>query len=208
MGLRVVGAGLGRTGTKSLKTALERLLGGTCHHMMEVFQRPEQVPVWTAASEGTMPDWHALMADFTASCDWPSAAFWPELSAAFPDALVVLSTRDPDAWYRSANATIFVPIRAALATPPGTDPWSDMARALFTHRFCAEVDDEALMKQRFVEHNERVRREVDPDRLLVWEASHGWEPLCRALALPVPDEPFPLTNTTEEFQEMMGVRPD
>lgn len=203
MGLHVVGAGLGRTGTHSLKLALERLLGGRCHHMIEVFGHPEEIPVWQAAAEGTMPDWQSFLSGYRASCDWPSAAFWPELAAAFPEAVVVLSERDADAWYRSANDTIFFPLRESFTKQPGEDPWADMVRALFTNRFTIDVHDAEACKRHFTEHNERVRHEIDPARLVVWQATDGWEPLCRALGLAVPDEPFPVTNTTEDFQQMM-----
>ncbi|MCW3097333.1 MAG: hypothetical protein JWL77_2951, partial [Chthonomonadaceae bacterium] len=94
MTLRVVGAGLGRTGTHSLKLALERLLGAPCHHMVEVFQHPEQVTVWNAAAHGTVPDWKEFLGGYAAAVDWPAAGFYPELMEAFPDALVVLSVRD------------------------------------------------------------------------------------------------------------------
>jgi Sulfotransferase domain len=199
MSLRVVGAGLGRTGTNSLKVALERLLGGTCHHMYEVAMHAEEMPVWQAAAEGTMPDWHSFLGGYSASCDWPSAAFWPELSAAYPDALILLSVRDPDSWYRSATDTIFGSLADSFAAPEGENPFADMARALFTNRFTADIGNAEATKQLFVEHNERVQREVPAERLLVWEASEGWAPICAALALPVPDEPFPHTNSTEDF---------
>src|ERR1051325_4107204 len=106
MKMRVVGAGLGRTGTMSLKLALEKLLGAPCHHMLEVFQHPEQVPIWNAAAHGTLPDWSQFLADYAATVDWPSAAFWPELMEAYPDALVILSVRDTQAWWDSAHETI------------------------------------------------------------------------------------------------------
>src|SRR5262245_3217336 len=103
MSLRVVGAGLGRTGTMSLKIALERLLGAPCYHMIEVFQHPEHVAFWHEAALGRMPDWDQLFAGYAAAVDWPSAAFWPELMEAYPDALVVLSVRDTQSWWQSAH---------------------------------------------------------------------------------------------------------
>ena len=112
--LKVVGAGVGRTGTHSLKVALEQLLGGTCHHMVEVFAHPEEVPVWIDAVDGRPVDWGALMKDYTAQVDWPGASFWPELAAANPDALVILSLRDPDAWFTSCTNTIFGGMRQLI----------------------------------------------------------------------------------------------
>ncbi|HUI26312.1 MAG TPA: sulfotransferase, partial [Candidatus Kryptonia bacterium] len=105
--MRLIGAGLGRTGTMSLKLALERLLGAPCYHMLEVFGHPDHIAAWHAAADGRMPDWRALLADYAAAVDWPAAAFWPELSAAFPDAVVLLSVRDPQLWWQSASETIF-----------------------------------------------------------------------------------------------------
>src|SRR6185312_12139311 len=101
MPLKVVGAGVGRTGTASLKQALERLLGGRCHHMFEMSGNPDEARVWTEAIDGRAVDWQKLLGAYTAQVDWPGASFWPEISAAHPDALVLLSTRDAEAWYRS-----------------------------------------------------------------------------------------------------------
>src|SRR5688572_13224161 len=103
MTLQVVGAGLGRTATKSLKIALEHVLAAPCYHMDEVFAHPGHIPAWHAAAQGRMPDWHTLLAGYHAVVDWPAAAFWPELSKAFPDALVLLSVRDPQSWWQSAH---------------------------------------------------------------------------------------------------------
>src|SRR5687768_4747018 len=111
MGLKVVGAGLGRTGTHSLKEALERLLGGPCYHMIEVFGRPDDIPTWHAAANGEMPPWNEFLAEFHAAVDWPAAAFWPELSEANPEAIILLSTRDTEGWWRSADQTIFEAMR-------------------------------------------------------------------------------------------------
>ena len=108
MTLRVVGAGLGRTGTHSLKLALEQVLGGPCYHMMETFDRPDDIPVWHAAVNGDPPDWSEFLAEYVATVDWPACAFWRELADENPDAVVLLSTRSSaDAWWKSANDTIF-----------------------------------------------------------------------------------------------------
>ncbi len=205
MTLQVVGAGLGRTGTHSLKIALERLLGGTCHHMIEVFAHPDEVPVWHAAALGEMPNWQEFLAGYTAQVDWPGGSFYRELAEAFPDALVLLSVRDPDSWYRSASNTIF----NALEPSDGAEdnPWLDMIMAIVSARFCTEVDNPDAMKKAFVAHNDEVRDTIPADRLLVWEASDGWAPICERLGVAVPDMPFPLTNTTNEFRNNMGLPP-
>lgn len=194
MTLRVVGAGLGRTGTNSLKVALERLLGAPCYHMMEVFQHPEHIRLWHAAARGEMPDWGQLFSDFGAAVDWPAAAFWPELSAAFPDALVLLSLREPESWWQSASETIFPSVRQQAGTE-----WYAMVDALFGARFTRALDDRAAAIAAFERHNTRVRASVPANRLLEWRAAEGWAPLCAALGVPVPDEPFPHTNTRADW---------
>lgn len=199
--MRVVGAGLGRTGTLSLKVALERLLGGPCYHMAEVFANPEHVATWHDAARGRMPDWRAVLSGYRAAVDWPAAAFWPELAAAFPDALVLLSVRDADSWWRSASETIFQVSRGA------DGPWRAMIDEVFAARFTAAIDDRDAAVAAFERHNEAVRRAVPAERLLVWRASAGWTPLCAALGVPVPDEPFPRVNTSEEFQARLAARP-
>ena len=193
MTLRVVGAGLGRTGTASLKRALEELLDAPCYHMAEVFQHPEHVPHWHAAARGEMPDWQALLRDYRAAVDWPAAAFWRELSAANPDAVVLLSVRDPEAWWRSASETIFPTSRQV------NGEWREMIDAIFSARFTMALDDRDACIAAFNAHVEEVRASVPDERLLVWQASDGWEPLCERLGVPVPAAPFPRTNTREEF---------
>lgn len=199
MSLKVVGPGVGRTGTNSLKIALERLLGGRCHHMWEVGADAErQIPLWTAAIDGRPVDWHEVMDGFTAQVDWPGASFWPELTAAFPEAVVVLSVRPAEEWYRSASRTIFEAIGLE-------GEWRATLRKLLTDRFCGRLSDKEAMIEAYERHNDRVRRAVPPDRLLEWAPSDGWLPLCTFLGVAVPDEPFPVTNTTADFREMLGL---
>jgi Sulfotransferase domain len=205
MDLAVVGAGVGRTGTHSLKVALEQLLGGRCHHMVEVLGNPqEQVPGWTDAIDGKPVDWSALLAPYRAIVDWPGGAFWPELSAAYPDALVLLSVRDPEAWYRSASNTIFLSFDRV---PPEGRQWMNKVLQLLRDRFSDRLDDPTAMMDAFVRHNDAVRAEAPAARLLEWTPGDGWEPICDRLGLPVPAEPFPVTNTTDDFRQMIGVPP-
>ena len=207
MTLRVIGAGLGRTGTLSLKHALERLLGGPCYHMMELFGRPDDVAVWHAAVRGEAVDWPELFADYRACVDWPGASFWPELARAFPDALVVLSVRDPESWWQSASETIFPRIRELPAeAPPPFHAWHAMVGELFATRFPADLLDAGSSIAAFEAHNARVRREVPASRLLEFRAADGWGPLCEGLDLPVPDEPYPRANTREEFLDRAASR--
>ena len=200
--LQVVGAGVGRTGTHSLKLALEALLGGTCHHMVEVFGHPDEVPTWIDAIDGRPVDWGALMQGYTAQVDWPGASFWPELSAANPDALVILSVRDPDAWYTSCTNTIFDGMGKML--DEGNEWMSAMVR-LMDQRFSDQIGDRDAMTAAFEAHNERVRSTISSERLLEWTAADGWEPICERLGVAVPADPFPKVNTTADFRAMLGM---
>lgn len=204
MTLQVVGAGVGRTGTHSLKLALEQLLGGACHHMLEIIGDPQaQVPKWIAALEdpaGT--DWCALLDGYVAQVDWPGASYWRELAGAHPDALVLLSVRDPDSWYRSAANTIFLSFDTV---PPEMKPWMETVRAALAERFSDRFEDRQAMIDAFERHNDDVRREIPAARLLEWRVGDGWEPICERLGLAVPAEPFPVTNTTDEFRAMLGM---
>ena len=204
MALAVVGAGVGRTGTHSLKLALEQLLGGPCHHMLEIIGDQSQVPAWIDAIEGRPVDWHKMLENYRAIVDWPGGAFWRELHEANPDALVLLSVRDPKKWYQSASNTIFLTFEHM---PPEVQPWMSAVRKLLHDRFSDKFDDEAAMIDAFERHNETVRREVPASQLLEWQPSDGWDPICDRLGLPVPTEPFPVTNTTDEFREMLGMPP-
>jgi hypothetical protein len=197
--LRVVGAGLGRTGTYSLKVALERLLGGPCHHMAEVLADPERhLALWSPVLRGEGVDWEEVFAGYVAQVDFPGAAFWRELSEAFPDALVVLSTRPAEAWYRSAASTIF-----QLGDDHGSSPFSDVWRERFG--FGYRFDDPEEVIATYERHNAAVRSSVPPARFLEWTVADGWPPLCDRLGLLVPDEPFPRTNTTAEFRAHNGL---
>ena len=196
----VVGAGVGRTGTKSLKEALEVLLGGTCHHMLEVFPRPEQIEGFTAAINGETIDWSAFLSEFTAMVDFPGSLFWREIAAANPDAPILLSSRPAQDWYKSAKNTIFLHITSE-------DPWMLTMRKGFQARFCDDVDNPEAMMAAYERHNAQVRAEVPAERLIDWKPGDGYAPICERLGLPIPDVAFPHTNTTAEFRAMIGADP-
>ncbi len=202
MSLRVIGAGVGRTGTTSLKLALEHLLGGACYHMYEVFQHPDHIPRWHAIVRGGQPDWNAFYDGYVATVDWPGAAFWRPLHEAYPDALVLLSVRDdPASWFRSVDATINElmmrrPQRNARA-------WHAMATELLATTFTAVPFDERSATAAYERHNGEVRATVSAERLLEWRVSDGWRPLCERLGLPVPDEPFPHLNTVDDYRDFL-----
>jgi hypothetical protein len=203
MGLKVVGAGLGRTGSHSLKIALETLLGGTCYHMVEVFSRPEHVPLWHGAILGRPPDWAPMMEGFTAAVDWPAAAVWKELHDAFLESVVLLSVRSSgEAWWNSFSETI-LPVMQRGPTPEMA-AWFAMSVDMLTRLTPDYADREACIAA-YEDHNDSVRRTVRPGRLIEWTPSDGWGPLCAGLGLPEPDQQFPHVNTTNDFRIMAGL---
>lgn len=205
MTIQLIGVGLGRTGTHSLKFALERLLGGTCHHMVEVWGHPHEIPIWDAAMRGARTDWPEVLAGYDAIVDYPGAAVWRDLIEAFPDAPVLLSTRaSAREWWESADSTIF----ATRRTGPASEEFRagfEMIDAMFERSLGADVSDADAMMAAYDAHNAAVRAEVPAHRLFEYQPGDGWAPLCAALALEVPDEPFPHTNTRSEFRLMTGL---
>lgn len=204
MGLKVIGAGLGRTGTTSLKLALEALLGGPCYHMVEVRERAADPDIWGAAYEGHLPDWTALFADYEATVDWPAAPFWSELAEAFPDVPIVLSTRDADAWWASSSQTIFLAMEVYFSPEAPEDGWTRMGRGMLM-RFSPEWREEQAAKAAYLAYNDHVRATAPPDRLVEWTPGDGWGPLCAALGAAVPHRPFPHTNTTAQARSDLGL---
>lgn len=202
MTLKVIGAGLGRTSTMSLKFALEKLLGGPCYHMVELFEHLEaHLPYWSAAVRGEDVDWDKVFTGYVAAVDEPVSTQWQSITAYYPDALVILSVRDPDSWWKSASETIFqVKQRPREQMTPIRQAWLDMIMEIYDTQYPDGFTDPEAAKASFRAHNARVEAGVPAERLLVWNVSQGWEPICAALGLPVPEEPFPKSNSTEEFK--------
>lgn len=202
MTLAVIGAGFGRTGTLSLKIALEMLGLGPCYHMMEVFKNPEHAALWSAAADGNV-DWEKLFTGYQSTVDWPSTFFWRELIEVYPNAKVILTLRSTDSWIKSATSTIFK-VMGADGDDDEASPVNasrDMAKKIvFERTFGGNVEDHAHLTKVYEAHIEEVKRTIPADRLLVYESREGWEPLCKFLGIPVPDMPYPKVNSTEEFQ--------
>lgn len=196
MELQVVGAGFGRTGTASMKAALEQLGVGPAHHMMEVFGRGDAAG-WAAAIRGEGFDPDALLDGYRSTLDFPSCLLWRELAARHPSAKVLLTVRSSESWWRSFSATIGPEIHRA---EPHDDPgFQALVEAIDIEVFGGRADDRDTAVAAYEAHNDAVRAEVPADRLLVYEVGSGWEPLCGFLGLEVPAEAFPHTNTTEQF---------
>lgn len=199
-GLEVIGAGWGRTGTASLKLALEQLGLAPCYHMLEVIANPAFVPLWMDVAAG-QPDWDAIFAGYRATVDFPACLHWRALAARWPQAKILLSVRPSDAWFESTQETIFSP-RIAEASR-GT-PFGQMIEAVLHRPLGGRMDDRAGLVEAYERHNADVIAEVPPGRLLVFDVKEGWAPLCRFLGKPVPDTPFPRVNARDEFAALIA----
>ncbi len=210
--MQVIGAGFGRTGTLSLKRALEDLGFGPAYHMQEAMQRPAHVRQWLDYAETGTADWDELFAKFSSGVDYPVCCVWEELVSHYPDSKVVLTVRDPQRWWQSTMSTVYG-FRTAFApwflrAVPTAGRFVDMVeRLVWTGLFDGRFDDRDHAIGVFNRHNEHVRATCPPERLLVFEVADGWEPLCEFLDVPVPDKPFPHLNDTAETRRIVtGVK--
>ncbi|QIN80486.1 NHLP leader peptide family natural product precursor [Rubrobacter marinus] len=206
--LRIIGAGLGRTGTMSLKTALEELGVGPCYHMSELRRHPEHPRAWVAASRGEPVDWKGVLRGYGATLDWPWCTYYKELMRAFPDAKVLLSVRDPEEWYESVAATVYCTFKIHRYLTHGPSPRSGPVgkeSRIWGDTFSGWFEDREHAISIFERHNEEVRVHVPDDRLLVYEVGEGWGPLCEFLGVRVPvDKPFPRSNGYAAFWNLPG----
>jgi hypothetical protein len=203
MSLQVISAGFGRTGTMSLKLALEQLGFGPCHHMDEVLAHGEtQVPLWRAAADGA-PDFPAIYAGYRSAVDWPTAAFWGELAVAYPDAKFILSSRSPESWVKSFSETILAVLMNQENWPPPAVEWLNMVTRVVIDRSLGGVTDPDGLIEVFRAHEAAVKAAIPASRLLVHQAQDGWGPLCAHLGVPIPQTPYPRTNSKDEFFELM-----
>lgn len=206
MALAVVGSGFGRTGTRSLKDALEILGFGPCHHMSVVFQNPELVDAWVGLARGEPQDWKTYFAGYRSQVDWPGAHVWRELLAAFPEAKVVHSVRPEDSWWKSYSRTIgrLRRIHGTIDLPPHVHAMLDAIAQLVGMTTLAERD---VAIAAYRKRTEEVRAAVPPDRLIIYDVAEGWQPLCAFLGVPVPETPFPRLNSGDDFWTRFGGEP-
>lgn len=200
MPLSVIGAGLPRTGTSSLKLALEQLGFGPCFHMREILSNPGRARYWEDAADGKPVDWEEAFEGFRSTTDAPACHFYKQLADRFPDAKLILSTRDPERWFSSCLETILQPMVMKVHASMGTLAmcnkigWGDDPR----------LREKVYMLDRFHRHNDEVMKTIPRDRLLVFEAKQGWKPLCDFLGVPAPATPYPHVNSREEMGEALS----
>jgi hypothetical protein len=210
MALEIIGAGFGRTGTNSLKIALEHLGFGPCHHMFEVRDNPALLPDWEKAANGEAVDWDQVFQYYRSQVDWPGARYWRELAAHFPNAKVILSVREPDGWFDSVQATI-APFIAARGKhgDPHVDAIAEMAyQTIVVPLFNDRLSERDHAIRVFEDHIAEVQARIPAERLLTFDLREGWEPLCAFLSVDVPAMPFPRTNSSKQFtEEEWGERP-
>jgi Sulfotransferase domain len=212
--MKVIGAGFGRTGTMSLKAALEEIGFGPCFHMVDLIGQPERVPLWQAATDGEPVEWDAVFDGYESTVDWPGVSFYEQLVEEYPDAPVLLTVREPDAWYDSTRRTIFAVREAMLAgelepdagdLSAGPEVMRVVGTLIWERAFDGRFLDRDYAIAAFLRHNDRVIRTVPRERLLVHEIADGWEPLAMFLGVDMPDTEFPRLNDTAAFRAMVGM---
>lgn len=212
--IKIIGAGMGRTGTKSLQEALIHLGFGNCYHMSELFLNPYGVKYWKEAYLTKKTDWNSLFIGYQAIVDLPGSMFYKELSDQYPEAKIILTERDAESWYESALKTIysFEPSFKSKMRLLLNAPFNGTARniikvgqfnrkSIFDGFFEGRFEDRTYAISKYIRHNEEVKKSVPADKLLVFKSKEGWEPICRFLDLPIPNIPYPTSNSSQSFYE-------
>lgn len=204
----IIGAGFGRTGTSSIKKALEDLGFGPCYHMQEVIKHPSHVNFWRSASTHDRADWLRIFRPYRASIDYPVCLVYRDLMALYPEAKVLLTVRDPEKWYESTRETIYrvsnlIPAWQRYLLWP-VARFYDMANAvIWDGLFEGRFEDRNFAIEKYLEHIKEVKAVVPPEKLLVFDVRQGWKPLCAFLDVPVPDRPFPHLNDRRMIQWLL-----
>ena len=195
MSLEIIGAGFGRTGTESMKRALELLGFGPCYHMHEVIPHKDRYAHWLSVyNDGADPRFEETFADYRATVDWPGARYWRELAAHYPDAKILLTVRSAESWYASMENTILKLMRDPEANP-------GMARSIARSVFSDRVYDRDHFIAVYEQNIADVQAEFGPERLLTYELGSGWGPLCAFLGVSEPEEDYPRGNAKDEFHK-------
>lgn len=202
MTISLIGAGYGRTGTLSLKSALETLGYNKCHHMIEVINNPGEPERWMQAIDAQTVDWESLLEGYQATVDWPACHFYRELADYYPKAKVLLSIRDPLEWFESISATTLRVIRKRMQSSEPGQPKNLGSELVVKAAFGGEIDDVEHAINMFNQHTKEVVDAIEPDRLLIFDVREGWEPLCQFLDKPLPDTAFPRVNSRDDFEEI------
>ena len=200
MALKVIGAGFGRTGTASLREALETLGFGPCYHMFEIRDAPWRAGPWYRVSQGEPADWDAIYDGYASAVDWPTAAYYQSLHIRYPEAKFVLTVRDADTWYPSALETIYPVSRVLPGWVRRTVPvlrtvYGMIEAIIWEGTFHGRFEDPEYAKSVYEAHNKAVQATIPAEQLLVFDVREGWAPLCDFLGVPVPEDvQFPHTN--------------
>jgi Sulfotransferase domain len=216
--VKMIGVGFGRTGTMSLKGALEQLGANPCFHMIDLIMgenKEADLQHWIKIANGETVDWEEVFDGWEATVDWPACSRWEQIIDAFPDAPVLLNHRDFDGFYKSVQNTILAVKLAARAgeleqdanrEQPAPELWGVIEKLIWEGDFQGRFEDKEWVRSMYTQRIETIKAHVPSDRLIVWELGvDGWEPLADALGVPVPDEPFPRLHDTNEFRTEFGL---
>lgn len=208
--LKLINAGLGRTGTTSLKVALEQLGFGPCYHMFDVVNDEQRLAQWERiVCDGQPPDWEAVFAGYGSAVDGPCAIYYRQIMAAFPDAKVILTVRDAERWYQSTYDTLYQFAVATSRHPAGAGSRQSRVYRLTSSMvwdglFGGRFEDRDHAIEVFARRNQEVIDSVEPGRLLVYDVKQGWEPLCAFLGADQPPGDFPHANDSQSMRDTIA----
>jgi len=209
MALKIIGAGFGRTGTASIQLALEKLGFEKCYHMYEIRNDKSKAQAWYDASIKKPVDWDDVFTGYQATIDWPACSFYKDLIDKYPNAKVILTVRDPDKWYKSVRDTIYImsnilPWWAYLLSGKSRIMRKMISNVIWDGTFNGRFEQEDYAKNVFLNHIEQVKNTVAKEKLLIYEVTQGWQPLCDFLNLPIPEgEAFPNVNDTNTMKQLI-----